>query len=473
MKRLVLLATVLAFVLGMASMASAATIKASGEWALEFLFSDNFDFDGNAADGSANGDGDFNVYQRARTQFDFIANENLKGVLATEIGSPARWGDGNANGATDGFRFHDHGTAIRVRRAYLDFMVPDTTIAVRGGLQGVALPASFGGGNMILDDEMPALVVSTPIIDEVSVLAGYGRLYDSDTTIGQTTHTNGSFDTGFLAVPVKLDGFAFSPYFAYAYVGHDALIGGADAPIAENVLVGLATPQPDLTAGRNAYFAGTNFEMTYFDPIKVMADFAYGNVSGGGETNDRSGWMFDLAVDYTGFDFMTPEVFFVYTSGEDDDPTNGSERMPAIGSRNYGPGSFWFANDTLLAGSWGYNNDMTGYWALGLSLKDISFMEKLSHTVNVMYVKGTNDEDVLNAGYNTSGLGMYTYGETLTEEDHIIEFDLNNKYKLYDELTLTLDLGYIVNGYDKDTWSAVDPNRENAFKLSTGLLYQF
>ncbi len=462
MKRLVLLATILTLVLGMASVASAATVKATGEWALEFLWSNNFDMTDDSA--GADGDGDFNVYQRARTQFEFIANENLKGVLGTEIGT-TRWGDAG------GFHFHDHNAGISVRRAYLDFMVPDTKVAVRGGLQSIVLPNSgaFVGSSMILDDEMPALVVSAPIIDEVSVLAGYGRLYDSDDS--NTAHTNGSFDTGFLALPVNLDGFQFAPYFVYAYAGHDALNNLPDNDDAQDIAAGLLTAAPDLSVGRNAYWGGTSFTMTYFDPIKVMADVAYGSVSGGGDTNDRAGWMADLAVDYTGLDFMTPEVFFVYTSGEDDDATNGSERLPALKTRNWAAGSFWFGGDTLLMGSNGYLNTETGFWALGLSLKDISFIEKLSHTVTGMYVQGTNDKATAGWTIGATGWDFVSYGHTLTEEDHIIEFDLNNSYQLYDELALSLDLGYIVNGYDKDTWGNVD--REDAIKLSTGLSYSF
>ncbi len=464
MKRLVLLATVLAFVLGAASLASAATVKATGQWALEFLWSNNFDMSDDSGDRGGNGDdggrGDFNVYQRARTQFEFIANENLKGVLATEIGT-ARWGNT--------FRFHDHNATINTRRAYLDFMIPDTKVRVLGGLQGINLPTSFGGGSMIVDDEMPALVVTTPIIDEVSVLAGYGRLYDSDDT--DTNHTNGSLDTGFLALPVKLDGFAFAPYFVYAYGGHNA-----DGVMSANVLNGLRGPGAvDLTVGHNVYWAGTNFTMTYFDPIKVMADVAYGNVSasGGDDSQDRSGWLFDLAVDYTGFDFMTPEAFFVYSSGEDDDATNGSERMPALTARNWGIGNgLFYGGDLLLDGDHGFNNNQIGFWAVGLSLKDISFIDKLSHTLTAFYAQGTNDKAVAAlAGATPSANDFISYGYTLTEEDHIIEFDLNNTYKLYDELSFMVNLGYDINGYDKDTWAGVD--REDAFKLSTGLLYSF
>ena len=178
--------------------------------------------------------------------------------------------------------------------------------------------------------------------------------------------------------------------------------------------------------------------------------------------------MFDLAVDYTGFDFMTPELFFAYTSGEDSDITDGSERMPTLNARNWALGSFFFGGDTLLQGSKGYGVEQTGFWALGLSLKDISFLEKLSHTFTVMYAKGTNDKALI-------GNAAITYGQTLTEEDHIVEVDLNTKYQLYEELCLTLDLGYINNGYDKDKWRVANPglDKNDAYKLSTGILYQF
>jgi hypothetical protein len=474
MKRLILLAAVLAFVLGMASMASAATIKASGQWALEFLFSDNFDM--NDTD-SKDGDGDFNVYQRARTQFDFIANENLKGVLATEIGT-TRWGD------PDGFHFHDHNASINVRRAYLDFMIPDTKIAVRGGLQGITLPVSYGTGNMILDTEMPALVVSAPIIDEVSVLAGYGRLYDYDNASSTSGEGSSAFDTGFLAVPVKLDGFNFAPYFVYAYAGERALNGMVDSASNaatksdyQRILAGLIGPGYTVKGGLNAYWAGTNFTMTYFDPIKVMADVAYGAANGaGGDENERSGWMVDLAVDYTGLDFMTPEVFFAYTSGENDDTSDGSERMPALMSRNWGIGaSTFFGNDPLLKGDHGFYNEQLGFWAAGLSLKNISFVDKLSHDFTVFYAQGTNDEKTANM--KNGGIKLVKYGQSLTEEDSIVEFDLNNSYKLYDELTFMVNFGYIINDYDEDTWTkagyANAKDDSDAFKLSTGFMYSF
>ncbi len=466
MKRLVLLATLLAFVLGMAASAHAVTMKASGQYIIEFLVSDNFDLN-EKANTASDRNGDFNVFQRFRTQFDFIANENLKGVLATEIGSTAdeqRWGGQN-------YRFHDRFNGINVRRAYIDFKIPGTKIANRIGYQGINLPAAYGGGSLILDDEVAGVFTTIPVIDEVSVVAGYARLYDFDNTDSVSGTSNTSVDAGALIVPVKLDGFKFAPFFMYAYAGGAAMQDIGVGTNGSSRLVRGLTSQGSNLEGRKVYWGGTSFEMTYFDPIKVMADVNYGNASGVGDVDDRSGWLVDLAVDYTGFDFMTPELFFAWTSGEDDDSSNGSERMPMLTGRNWGVGSFFFNGDSLIEGTPNGTTDarQLGFWAVGLQLKDISFIEKLKHTFIVMYAQGTNDKDLV-----TTGSNYYSYGYTLTDKDHIWEVDLNSSYKLYDELTLTFDLGYINNGYDEDVWAnTASRDRSDAYKLSTGIKYEF
>jgi hypothetical protein len=473
MKRLVLLATLLAFVLGMAASAHAVTMKASGQYIIEFLVSDNFDLN-EKANTSSDRNGDFNVFQRFRTQFDFIANENLKGVLATEIGSTAdeqRWGGQN-------YRFHDRFNGINVRRAYVDFKIPGTKIANRVGYQGINLPAAYGGGSLILDDEVAGVFTTIPVIDEVSVVAGYARLYDYDNTDNPSGTSNSSVDAATLIVPVKLDGFKFAPFFMYAYAGgaavNDLATDTSYSNSARRMIRGLTGPGAPTINGRNAYWGGTSFEMTYFDPIKVMADVNYGSASGTHnlDSEDRSGWMFDLAVDYTGLDFMTPELFFAYTSREDDKTSNGSERMPMLTARNWGVGSFFFNGDTLIEGTPNGTTDARnlGFWAVGLQLKDISFIDQLKHTFIVMYAQGTNDKDLV----GVAGSNYYSYGYTLTEKDHIWEVDLNTSYKLYDELTLSFDLGYINNGYDKDVWaSSATRDPADAYKLSTGIKYEF
>ncbi len=204
---------------------------------------------------------------------------------------------------------------------------------------------------------------------------------------------------------------------------------------------------------------------------------------------EREGWALDLSVEYTGIsEYVTPELFFAYTSGEDGNSTTGdagSERLPSIVG-DWDVGSMWFGGDWGLDGSLGNDALQSGFWALGLSLKDISFLEGLSHTFTVMYVAGTNDKEFIDDAAGTNAV----YGRTLTEEDAIWEIDLNTSYQIYEELTANLQLGYIINCYDEDLWNnaagksgvnnvygdAMSNNDDldsDALKLSFGLRYDF
>ena len=114
-----------------------------------------------------------------------------------------------------------------------------------------------------------------------------------------------------------------------------------------------------------------------------------------------------------------------------------------------------------------------GFWAAGLSLKDIKLVDKLSHTFNVIYFKGTNDKDIVRA---TGLTAAANYGRMLTDKDSLVEVDLNSKYQIYEELSLGLELGYIFTDFDKDVWAGAgsrDTLDENAYKAAFMLNYSF
>ena len=162
MKKLMLLAVLAVFCLGLAGTASAIVdVKATGDWQIAAIWQDGYsmrDVD------AGNEESDFDVWQRVRTYFTFIANENLKGVMGLEIGT-ANWG-GTALplGA-------DQTSIIEVKHAYVDFTVPNSEVNVKAGLLPLALPAG-SVGNPVLDDDVAAAVVSTPLFDGVGLLAG-------------------------------------------------------------------------------------------------------------------------------------------------------------------------------------------------------------------------------------------------------------------------------------------------------------
>jgi hypothetical protein len=191
-----------------------------------------------------------------------------------------------------------------------------------------------------------------------------------------------------------------------------------------------------------------------------------------------------MAVDYTGLSMMTPEIFFAYSSGENGNSSKGSgksERMPVAGSpQNWALGSFWLqGSNSLISDSLGGDTGSNlGFWALGLSLKDIKFFDKISHTANVIYFKGTNNVDYLKQQSltGTSAVNSATYGQFLTTKDSLWEVDLNTKYQMYDELALHLQLGYINTSFNKDAWLPVkgaNLDQSDAYKVSVIMNYTF
>jgi len=488
MKRLILLGILAAALLGVAATASAADIKATGQWIVEAIWSDNFDFVSDANNNQRSNlnqnEEKFNIWTRVRTQFEFIANENLKGVLATEVGSN-KWG---ASGTYD---VGSTPVAIGVRRAYVDFNWPGTKVNFKAGpMIGVSLPSAVGGGSAIFDEEVSSLVVSAPITDNVSVLGVYARLFSGTGTYGAASagYHHDTMDAFALALPLKFDGFKVTPFGMFAYAENGIFTRGNNVTahtlglLAQNA----STSQEQ---GIQSWWGGAAIEMTMFDPFVVKADVNYGSLTtrstaNGAKQNNMSGWMCDLTVDYTGLSFMTPQLFFAYTTGEEGNATThegASHRMPMVVASSYSLGSFWMggASGKMLAGSTNIGTARSnlaasmGFWTVGLNLKDITFLEGLKHTFTVMYVQGTNNKDI-GPMYTTAqaATNNIQYGQTLTTKDSLWEIDLNTKYAIYKELTAYLELGYIAPSFSKSVWG--DSNGgDAATKVAVGLGYNF
>ncbi len=506
MKKLSAFAILGLLVLGLAATASAAEIKASGKWQIEINMINAGDFldKGAISEGKS-----FNIEQRMRTAFTFIANENLKAVLDTQIGS-ANWGNGmyaigagrsTSSATTVGSNSGAGGVGnVMLRKGYIDFKWPGTKVNFLVGFQTVALPAAFGGGSAIIDDQMAAAVMVTPITDNVKLLAGYARPFDSNSSYNTTASTlsgsNTSTDVVFAALPIDFAGFNITPFAAYANAGSDTYADGTGA----TALAGFYSPNASGNEGVRAYWGGVATTITAIPGFKIMADLNYGKASWnkqGANINNqgRSGWLADLAVDYTGLKMMTPSAFIVYSSGEKGNSTDGggsgSGRMPLVANpQNWAVGSFFFGDRDFVNGfptNAGYVRNTLGFWAAGVSLKDITFIDKLKHTAHLMYVKGTNDKRFITENGTTATTGINAlnrayYGGFLTEKDSLWEVDFNSKYQIYDELSMYLNLGYINANFDKSVWgsssaaNAADINsygNKDAYRVGLGMAYSF
>ncbi len=280
-----------------------------------------------------------------------------------------------------------------------------------------------------------------------------------------------------LTVPLTFDGVKVTPFGMYSVIGKDTQFGGG-ANNLNGVANGLLPAGgADLVVGSNddhgnAWWAGITGELTMFDPFRIAADFAYGSVDMGEIGNfdlKRSGWYAALSADYK-LDFMTPGLIGWYASGDDDNAMDGSERMPVIDS-DVALTSYGFDGGTYNRSATFNGTSLAGTWGILAELKDISFIEDLTHVVRFGYIQGTNNTAMVTGGWVG---GMTDVGNDLylTTKDGMWEVNIDSQYQIYKDLSLCVELGYINLDYDESIWGN-DTYNENNFKAAMSLNYKF
>ena len=203
-------------------------------------------------------------------------------------------------------------------------------------------------------------------------------------------------------------------------------------------------------------------------------------------------------------DWGTPGIYGWYSSGDDGNIKNGSERMPSLDYNNESTSGFsgfgqlgtWtIGRDAVL----GYN--FSGTWGVGFRLKDMSFLENLKHTFRVNLYNGTNDAEmarhiktgaanvhVPSAGYNGYSTGDFynanPYGIYLTEKDYAMEFGLMTTYQVYENLRILVEANYIALWLDQssDVWGGYSDGEghwhkansvEDCWNVNVSFIYRF
>ena len=507
MKKILTLMLAAGMLLGAASGAKAIDFKASGEWLVGFGLGDGSlikDVDNK----KHHHDDTFNAGQRVRLQLDAVASESLSGTVFFEIGDQM-WGNAESGGALGA-----DGKEVKVKNAYIDWMVPNTDLKLRMGLQAVAMP-NVAGGSAIMDGDAAAVVASYQFNDNVGLTALWmrplndnyaGRVY-GDREDYQKNYLD-NMDLFALMLPLKFDGVELTPWAMYGMQGKNTRFNEGEVETADGALsVTLPGYLPGMNFGPGGlgktskaygsmFWAGLPVAITAFDPLNIEFDINYGYVEAMGRydvlkrgvesvlgNSKREGWLVKALVEYK-MDWGTPGIFGWYASGDDGNVKNGSERLPSIA----GAGNFTsFMGDGNLAWGTGYNfydNNLTyaGTWGVGLQIADVSFVEDLKHTFRVAYWGGTNSPSMVK--YMGSGVAWDKTtaaqdGPYLTTNDGLLEFNLVNSWQIYENLEANLELGYIVNMMDKDTWdkSYISEQRnwskQDAWKAQLIFAYSF
>ncbi|WP_279136864.1 outer membrane homotrimeric porin [Desulfovibrio piger] len=505
MKKIFTLMLAAGMLLGAASGAKAIDFKASGEWLVGF----------GLGDGSLIKDVDnkkrhhediFSAGQRVRLQLDAVASESLSGTVFFEIGDQM-WGQSESGGALGA----DSTSVVKLKNAYIDWMVPNTDLKLRMGLQAVALP-NVAGGSAIMDGDAAAVVASYQFNENVGLTALWMRPLNDNYT-GTNAYGNGhknyldNMDLFALMLPLKFDGVELTPWAMYGMQGKNARFNEGGVETADGALsVTLPGYYPGMNFGPGGlghtgkaygsmFWAGLPVAITAFDPLNIEFDINYGYVEAMGRydvlkrgvesvlgNSKREGWLVKALVEYK-MDWGTPGIFGWYASGDDGNVKNGSERLPSIA----GAGNFTsFMGDGNLAWGTGYNfydNNLTyaGTWGIGLQIADVSFVEDLKHTFRVAYWGGTNSPSMVKYMRSAVAWDDTTAaqdGPYLTTNDGLLEFNLVNSWQIYENLEANLELGYIINMMDKDTWdksyvSERNWSKQDAWKAQLIFAYTF
>ena len=489
MKRIAALVLGASMALSSVGAASAIDVKVAGEWDFAFGWAKNTSFYANDNKNGSNEDS-FISRSRVRTQINFIASEQLQGVLMFEIGD-LNWGrgsdaDGSKNGQGSGGDLDADGVNVETKRAYLDWMIPDTDVSIRMGIQGMMFPSGTGLGNPVLNNDVAGITVNIPINEMFGLTAVWARPFDAQENDGDRNLADET-DIFALMLPISGEGFTVTPWAAYGNIGmgsgyFDYVIGdyfaGAGGEIYGN---GDAT---------QAWWAGIAVEVSVFDPLTFGFDAMYGHMNQGllsvvdnalaptvrdDAMLGMGGWFVDANLNYQ-LDWGTPGIFGWWTSGDDADDIEEGDvtlgRMPAIGfdsgfaPTGFGaPGSAGIGSDTMISAT------MIGTWGFGAQIADMSFVDKLSHTFRVAYYRGTNDPNVPNMvdsmPFLISGESVY-----MTTDDWAFEVNFDHKYQIYENLAAIVELSYIHLDLDESTWSFNDlHDTDDAWKAQ--LLFQY
>ena len=486
MKKLMTLALAAAMMMGVATGANAIDFKAKGQWIMSFDYGMHGNFGESKAKNNSGfkNEDEFEARQRVRLQLDAVASEALSGTVFFEMGDQI-WGQDSTGGALGA-----DGTVVELKRAYIDWMVPQTDLKVRMGIQGLALPSFTTNASQIFDDDVAAVSLNYQFNENVGLTAFWARPYNDNagyyknSDFGDTQYKNymDNMDMFAVLLPLTFDGVKVTPWVMYAAMGPGMLDGKEVAGKWTMSSFGNAWKRAgagmtsgffgfdDVDTYGNAFWAGVTGEVTYWDPFRIAWDVNYGSASYDNEKMNREGWLASLLLEYK-LDWGTPGLYGWYGSGDDSNPKNGSERMPVVSANgNNGFSNFAFNGNPYIAREGVLGTNMTGTWGIGARLKDVSFLEDLKHTLRVNFMGGTNAPKMakyVRDGYNEfasewgnkRGINTY-YGVGtndpmyLTTEDYALEIGLTNTYKMYDNFTVMLDASYLALWLDdsRSTW---------------------
>ncbi len=104
-------------------------------------------------------------------------------------------------------------------------------------------------------------------------------------------------------------------------------------------------------------------------------------------------------------------------------------------------------------------------------------MEKLSNRATFVYVQGNNSPRAIRAARLLNASYM-TMGHDLSRNEHLLGFNVDTKYSLYENLDVILQTGWAHGQFQESVWghrlvSQAESNGNNIWLLALGFSYKF
>ncbi|WP_299393508.1 outer membrane homotrimeric porin [uncultured Desulfovibrio sp.] len=447
----------------------------------------------------------------ARLQLDAVASEALSGVVYFEIGSTT-WGEARKGGAMGS------GGGLEIKHSYLNWNIPSTRIKCRMGIQRIALPDFVTNASQVFDADVAGVAFSLPLSEWASMTAFWARPFNdnwTDEEIPRRRNFQDNADVWGLTLPLDSDGFRVTPWGMMGAFGANAFRAGDEYYGRNAYLTGglglspafYMLPQRGVAHARayaTAFWLGVTGEIAVADPFRFSWSADYGSVDSGVSALNRHGWYAAVLAEYK-LDWGTPGIYAWYSSGDDGNPRNGSERMPSMEANNEGSNKL---SPFGMLGTWTVGRDallgftFMGTRGLGVRLADIGVFDRQTHTFRVNFYQGTNAAGM--AGYITGRKtidgyqghvpaagrqiadfnSVNGYGLYLTEDDYAAEIGLRSDFQLSDKVHLLMEANYIAlwldqsssvwGGYDRADGSRVHANStRDAWNVNLSFIYLF
>lgn len=470
----------LAACLAVQARAEPAQVRMSGEHYVYGASFRNRNFTGWSTDGTQTEDA-FALWQRLRLRTDITQGDNLGFTLWLQVNNTP-WGN-------DYLTVDNPAVSVQVFKAYLQFTVPGTDVQLTAGKQTVTLPQSEAfNGSVVMDTELGALAAKIPLGEGADLILGYGRPLSYVNALEDVAASpRNVLDVAFLSLPCTSEVFSVTPWAALALSmnapGAHPYVGSPDgAPDLgyirqELYSLGYFTGRPGYRQDAAAtLWGGAAFKLAGQN-LALYADLI--GASGGlGDTgkNQRRGLFADAALEYTGLDQVTPRLFGWWSTGEDADIGNGSERMPALVRTWNAGGSYLFSTGQTFDNTTSVYASPIGAWGVGVTLDRMSLVQDLTSRLTAVYMRGVNDPAPLRRSVALSGPGyMVAMGKNLSVNESLIGLNFDHAYAVTPQLKLIVETGFAHPvGLQKSIWGARFVNAaQDSWKVAAGFLYSF